>query len=129
VIPRGYTVLVGIGLMHSDDAIFPDAATFDPRRFLSARPDRYTLVTFGGGARRCIGASFAEMEMDIVLRTLLREFELIPTTEPDERWRSRGVSFAPGKGGRGVVRRRRGSASGVGGRARENGRARERSIA
>jgi cytochrome P450 len=106
VIPRGYTVLVAISLVHSDDSVHAGAATFNPDRFAGVRPDRYAWVPFGGGYRRCLGAAFAEMEMDIVLRTLLCEFELSRTSEPDERWRSRGITFVPAKGGRAVVRRR-----------------------
>lgn len=105
-IPRGHTILVGIHLMHDDDSVFADAAAFNPDRFLGVRPDRYAWVPFGGGYRRCIGAAFAEMEMDIVLRTLLREFELGSTGEPDERWHSRGISFVPADGAPLIVRRR-----------------------
>jgi hypothetical protein len=47
------------------------------------------------------------MEMDVVLRTVLRELTLEPTTEPDEGWRPRGVAFAPAGGGRAVVCPRR----------------------
>lgn len=106
VLPRGHTILVGIGLVHSDNAVFPDAARFDPGRFAGVKPDRYSWVPFGGGFRRCLGAAFADMEMNVVLATLLREFDLRPTTEPGERWHSRGVAYAPGKGGQAVVRRR-----------------------
>jgi cytochrome P450 family 138 len=105
-IPRGYTVMVGIGLTHSDESVFPNAGAFDPDRFVGTNPDLYSWVPFGGGTRRCIGAAFANMEMTVVLRTLLREFEIVPTTERDERWHSRGVAFAPHKGGRAVVRKR-----------------------
>ncbi|SOD71018.1 hypothetical protein SAMN05892883_0623 [Jatrophihabitans sp. GAS493] len=112
-IPQGYTVMVGIDLVHHDDSIFPNAAVFDPDRFLGTHPDTYAWVPFGGGTRRCIGAAFANMEMNVVLRTLLREFELIPSGEPDERWHSRGVAFAPAKGGRAVVRRRATTQNGV----------------
>ena len=105
-IPRGYTVMVGISLVHSDDSVFANAATFDPDRFLRTNPDLYSWVPFGGGTRRCIGAAFANMEMTVVLRTLLREFEIVATAEPDERWHSRGVAYAPHRGGRAVVRRR-----------------------
>jgi cytochrome P450 family 138 len=106
VFPRGHTVMVGIGLVHSDDAVFPDAARFSPDRFVGVKPDRYAWVPFGGGFRRCLGAAFADMEMNVVLATLLREFEIVPTTEPSERWHSRGVAYAPAKGGQAVVRRR-----------------------
>jgi cytochrome P450 len=99
-------VLVSIALVHDDDAVFPRAATFDPHRFAGARPDLYQWIPFGGGTRRCLGAAFATMEMTVVLRTLLRDFTLVPTREPDERWHSRGVAYAPAKGGRAIVRRR-----------------------
>ncbi|MGH3159795.1 MAG: cytochrome P450, partial [Streptosporangiaceae bacterium] len=106
VFPRGHTILVGIGLVHSDDAVFPDAARFDPDRFVGVKPHRYAWVPFGGGLRRCLGAAFADMEMNVVLATLLREFEIVPTHEPSERWHSRGVAYAPAKGGLAVVHRR-----------------------
>ncbi len=109
-LPKGYVVLVSIALIHDDDALFPHAATFDPHRFAGARPDLYQWIPFGGGTRRCIGAAFATMEMTVVLRTLLRGFTLESTTEADERRHSRGVAYAPAKGGRAVVRRRGGIA-------------------
>ncbi|WP_372664840.1 cytochrome P450 [Amycolatopsis kentuckyensis] len=105
-LPKGYAVLVSIALIHDDDAVFPRAKEFDPHRFAGARPDLYQWIPFGGGTRRCLGAAFATMELTVVLRTLLRDFTLVPTAEPDERWHSRGVAYAPAKGGRAVVRRR-----------------------
>ncbi|WIX99551.1 cytochrome P450 [Amycolatopsis mongoliensis] len=105
-LPKGYAVLVSIALIHDDDAVFPHAATFDPHRFEGARPDLYQWIPFGGGTRRCLGAAFATMEMTVVLRTLLRDFDLVPTADRGERWHSRGVAYAPAKGGRAVVRRR-----------------------
>jgi cytochrome P450 family 138 len=107
VIPRGHSIVAGIGLIHADNAVFPDAATFNPDRFVGVRPDRNQWVPFGGGYRRCLGAAFADMEMNVVVRTLLREFQLATTREPAERWRSRGIAYAPAKGGRAVVYRRR----------------------
>ena len=107
VLPRGYTVMVSIGLIHADDSVFPNAAAFDPDRFVGVNPDTYSWVPFGGGARRCIGAAFAAMEMDVVLRTLLRDFDIATTDEPDEGWHSRGVAWAPKNGGLAVVHRRR----------------------
>lgn len=110
-LPKGYTVLVSIALIHDDESVFPNARAFDPSRFVDARPDLYQWIPFGGGTRRCIGAAFATMEMKVVLNTLLRDFTLVPTTERDERWHSRGIAYAPGKGGRAVVHRRVVSAS------------------
>ncbi|SKS87606.1 cytochrome P450 [Mycobacteroides abscessus subsp. abscessus] len=53
-----------------------------------------------------MGAAFANMEMDIVLRTVLRHFTIETTTAPDEKWHSRGVASCPKKNGRVTVRRR-----------------------
>ncbi|PAY22181.1 cytochrome P450 [Dietzia natronolimnaea] len=104
-IPRGYNVLVAISLLHDDSAHFAQPERFDPTRFLDTTPPPAWLP-FGGGTRRCIGAAFATMEMDVVLRTLLSMYEIIPTAERDEKWHSRGVAFAPHRGGRITVRRR-----------------------
>jgi cytochrome P450 len=104
VIPHGYTVQVDIPLTHQN--AYPDPDRFDPDRFLTDNPDMYSWVPFGGGTRRCLGAAFANMEMNVVLRTILREFRLVPTNSRDERLHSRGVAFAPSGGGRAVVYRR-----------------------
>ncbi|HTJ66745.1 MAG TPA: cytochrome P450 [Actinospica sp.] len=106
VLPRGHSIMVSISLVHDDDSVFPNAAVFDPDRFVGVNPDTYSWVPFGGGTRRCIGAAFATMEMDVVLRTLLTDFELVSTDEPDEGWHSRGVAWAPRSGGMIEVRRR-----------------------
>ena len=105
-LPKGQVVLVSIYLIHLDEALFPDARRFNPDRFAGRRPDTYQWIPFGGGGRRCIGAAFAQMEMNVVLRTLLRDFTLEPTSKRGERWHSRGIAFCPAKGGRAVVRRR-----------------------
>jgi cytochrome P450 family 138 len=105
-LPEGQVVLVSIYLIHRDEALFPDARRFNPDRFVGARPDTYQWIPFGGGVRRCIGAAFAHLEMNVVLRTMLRDFTLEPTSERGERWHSRGVAYCPAKGGRAVVRRR-----------------------
>jgi cytochrome P450 len=105
-LPRGQAVVASVYLVHDNDEVFPDAGSFNPDRFVGTRPGTYEWIPFGGGVRRCLGAAFAHMEMDVVLRTLLREFTLEPTGERGERWHSRGVAYAPAKGGRAVVRRR-----------------------
>jgi cytochrome P450 family 138 len=105
-IPRGTVVTASISLLHDTDELFPDACTFDPDRFVGARPDTYGWIPFGGGVRRCIGAAFAAMEMNVVLRTMLRDFTLEPTSAPAEKPHNRGIAIAPAKGGLAVVRRR-----------------------
>lgn len=105
-IPRGYSVIVSIMQLHQNAEAFPDPDRFDPQRFVGVKPSTYAWVPFGGGTRRCVGAAFANMEMDVVLRTVLRHFTIETTTAPDEKWHSRGVAYTPKDGGRIVVRRR-----------------------
>ncbi|MGA7053367.1 MAG: cytochrome P450 [Mycobacterium sp.] len=106
VIPRGVSIIVGIGQIHGNPDVFPDPERFDPHRFVGTKPAAQTWIPFGGGTRRCVGAAFANMEMDIVLRTVLRHFRIETTDAPGERWHGRGVAFVPKDGGRVVVRRR-----------------------
>ncbi len=105
-LPAGTRVVTGIVPLHEDGRFHPDAERFDPDRYLGRKPDTYAWIPFGGGLRRCLGAAFAQLEIDVVLRTLLRNFELQPTDAGPERESFRGVAFAPGKGGVAVVRRR-----------------------
>lgn len=105
-VPAGMAIVVSAALTHADDRYYPEAERFDPDRFVGVKPDTYTWTPFGGGIRRCIGAAFAHMEMDVVLRTVLQHVELVPTDEPGEQMRFRGVAFAPSAGGVAVVRRR-----------------------
>ncbi|MGH2864809.1 MAG: cytochrome P450 [Solirubrobacteraceae bacterium] len=105
-LPVGTRILLAACLTHYDPKLFPHPDRFDPDRFLDTLPDTYSWIPFGGGIRRCIGATFAHMEMDVVLRVLLERVELIPTDAPPERWAFRGVVWAPAGGGRTMVRRR-----------------------
>jgi cytochrome P450 len=108
LLPPGVRIVLPAALTHYDARFFPDPARFDPQRFLDRKPDTYAWIPFGGGVRRCIGAAFAHMEMDVVLRTVLERWELLPAgpDERPERMRFRGVAYAPSKGGVAVVRRR-----------------------
>jgi cytochrome P450 len=105
-LPPGVRVITQIGTVHADDRFHPEASRFDSERYVDNKPPTYAWIPFGGGMRRCIGAAFAQFEMDVVIRTMLRHFELQPTDAPAERWSFRGVAYAPAKGGMAVVRRR-----------------------
>jgi cytochrome P450 len=106
VIPRGDSIIISIAQIHGDASVFPDPERFDPQRYIESKPSSFAWIPFGGGTRRCVGAAFANMEMDVVLRTVLRHFTIETTTEPGERWHSRGVAFTPKDGGRIVAHRR-----------------------
>lgn len=106
VLPAGHTIIASIALAHSSPANYADPARFDPARFVRAKPDTSTWIPYGGGLRRCVGAAFANTEMLITLRRILRTYTLEPTSEPDERPRSRGIANAPASGAVAVVHRR-----------------------
>lgn len=105
-LPPGTRIACAGVLTHFDERLFPNATEMRPERFLEAKPGTYSWVPFGGGVRRCIGAAFAQLEMEVVLRTILQTYELTSTTDPAERMAFRGVAHAPGRGGRVVVRPR-----------------------
>ena len=99
-------VAVSVVLTHGVEKNFPNADVFDPDRFVGNPPDTSLWVPFGGGVYRCVGAAFANMEMLVTLRTLLRHFEFATTDAAGESSHSRGIANAPGRGGRAVVYRR-----------------------
>jgi cytochrome P450 family 138 len=105
-VPRGHTVVVSISRLHANGELFPDPDRFDPQRFVGTKPPSFGWMAYGGGARRCVGAAFANMEMDVVLRTVLRHFTIQTTDAPGEKYHSRGVAYTPKDGGKIVVRRR-----------------------
>ncbi|HET6736339.1 cytochrome P450 [Mycobacterium sp.] len=107
VIPQGYSIVVSISAMHERAQEFSDPHRFDPQRYIGNRPPTFAHIPFGGGTRRCVGAAFANVEMDVVLRTVLRHFVIDTTSAPDEKVHSRGVAYTPKDGGRMVVHRRK----------------------
>jgi cytochrome P450 len=103
-LPAGVMVVPGIGLVHSDSDVYPDADRFDPDRMVGATLSPTTWFPFGGGNRRCLGATFAMVEMRVVLREILRRVELATTTAPGESQRVKHVIMVPRNGGRVRVR-------------------------
>jgi cytochrome P450 len=91
-------------LAHRRADAFPEPERFRPQRFLQQRFSPYVYFPFGGGARRCIGMSFALLEMQIVLGLLLRDFRFVPTGPV--RPVRRAVTIVASGGGRMHVRRR-----------------------
>jgi cytochrome P450 family 135 len=101
VMPAGTLVLPSIIGIHSDPKIWgPDAAYFRPERWLSGDQPTYAWIPFGGGTRRCLGATFALTEMDAVLRTVLRLVELRADRPRDEGLRMHHIALVPSRGAR-----------------------------
>lgn len=106
VVPRGCVLRVDIGQLHQNPAAYPDPDRFDPRRYLADGPSAFEWIPYGGGTRHCPGSAFANLHMDVTLRTVLEHFTIEPTTAPDEKRHSRGIVNVPKRGGRITVRRR-----------------------
>lgn len=93
--PRGVTISPSIVLAHRAASTYPGPADFNPERFLGEVPTPTEWLPFGGGARRCIGASFAMMEGRVILRQLLERYRLEPVGTGREWPRSRNVTLYP----------------------------------
>jgi cytochrome P450 family 135 len=103
-LPAGVHIAPSIYLLHRRADLYPDPLAFKPERFLGVTPGTYEWIPFGGGIRRCLGASFALMEMKVVLSTILKTVRLKPAPSSEsESVTRRAVTFAPRRGGRIVV--------------------------
>lgn len=103
-LPAGVMVAPGIGLVHGNWAQYPDPDRFDPDRMVGGTPGPTEWLPFGGGNRRCIGATFATVEMRVVLREVLRRVELCTTTAAAEKQKVKHVILIPHRGARIRVR-------------------------
>jgi cytochrome P450 len=108
-LPEGTVVAACIYLVHRRAELYPDPKAFRPERFLDepgGSVDTYTWLPFGGGVRRCLGASFALFEMTTVLRTILRHTRLAAASRRPEATRRRSIVFAPARGTRAILHER-----------------------
>jgi cytochrome P450 family 135 len=97
-LPAGTDVTPAIWLTHTRADLYPEPFAFKPERFLGEGPDTYGWIPFGGGIRRCIGASFAEFEMRIVLREVLTRCELRKASPLPEKTGRRNITLSPKQG-------------------------------
>jgi cytochrome P450 family 135 len=106
-LPPGTDVSPAIWLTHTRADLYPEPFAFRPERFLEDGPDTYAWIPFGGGIRRCLGASFAEFEMRIVLREVLTRCDLRKASPAPERTGRRNITLSPRDGTPVVVSARR----------------------
>jgi cytochrome P450 len=106
-LPAGVAVVPNILLVHTREDVYPDPFAFRPERFLEQPAGTYTWIPFGGGVRRCLGASFALFEMKVVLRAIADQVEELARATPRaERPARRAVTLVPRNDGRIIVARR-----------------------
>jgi cytochrome P450 len=102
-IPAGARVAPSIHLVHRREDVYPQAAAFRPERWLGVRPNPDTYLPFGGGVRRCLGASFAETEMRAVLAAIVRGVRVTAARPESERVGRRVITLVPARGAEIIV--------------------------
>jgi cytochrome P450 len=108
VVPATTPVALSIVGVHHRPDVYADPAVFRPERFLDAdgrfeKPGTYTWIPFGGGIRRCLGATLAMAEQRVVLDQIARRVDFAHTDAHGERARQRNVTSIPSDGGRVTV--------------------------
>ena len=114
--PAGVCLIASAYLLHHDRDVYPDPYRFRPERFLDEPPGTFTWIPFGGGRRRCLGASFAMLEMRIVMRAVLTENRIEAAGDGLELTRRRSITISPRRGARTVLRNRNGDGGRAGAR-------------
>jgi cytochrome P450 len=108
LIPPGTEINPSIAAIHRRADRYPQADAFMPERFLGDdAPDTYTWLPFGGGTRRCLGASFATFEMRVVIKRVLERASLNPVGRRPERGVRHGITFVPRRGAKAILTDRR----------------------
>ncbi len=102
-LPAGAVVAPSIYLVHRRPDVYPDPAAFRPERFLDGsagkgHAGKFSWIPFGGGVRRCLGASFAQLEMRIALRAILTAVEVDSALEGREGIGRRSITLSPRRG-------------------------------
>lgn len=107
-IPAGTAVGISILLLHHREDLYPDPFAFRPERWEGvAKPGTYTWIPFGGGIRRCLGATLAMAEQRVVLTAMARQLELAAEDPRHETAVHRNVTMIPRHGARAVLMARR----------------------
>ncbi len=102
-LPAGVVVAPAIYLVHKRPDVYPEPTRFRPERFLERPPGTYTWLPFGGGVRRCIGASLAQLELALALTGIVQRFDITPGRPGDEDRVRRAVTWAPAADGEVVL--------------------------
>lgn len=106
-LPAGTVVCISQLLAHANPERYPEPERFVPERFLESDPDPAAFLPFGGGARRCLGAALAQLEMTTVLRAALSRFRVRAARPRSERITMHHVTFSPSRGAEVVLELRR----------------------
>jgi cytochrome P450 family 135 len=110
-IPAGTTIAPCVHLVHRRPDLYPEPLRFMPERFLERPAGTYTWIPFGGGVRRCLAASYAQLLMKQVIRTVIHEIDLRPADPRSERAIKSAIAFVPHRHALVIATRREGRTS------------------
>lgn len=105
-VPPGHGVSIAVPLAHRNPDVYPEPEAFRPERFLERTPRPESYLPFGGGGQRCLGATFAQQEMAIILAGLLARFRLRLRRDRPLRAKARVITIAPAGGVELILERR-----------------------
>jgi cytochrome P450 len=97
-VPARTRIVPHIGEVNLDAGTYDHPHEFRPERFLNASPPTYAWIPFGGGIKRCLGASFSILELTVVLQTLLRAGRFEAVHDDQDRQVRRGIVLLPHRG-------------------------------
>jgi cytochrome P450 len=103
-VPADTPVTLSILLVHHREDLYPEPFSFLPERWIGRKPGTYEWIPFGGGIRRCLGATLAMAEQRVVLGAMARRLDIEAEDPEPERALHRNVTMIPARGGRVVVR-------------------------
>jgi len=106
-VPAGSPIAISILLVHHREDLYPQPFAFRPERWLGRKPGTYEWIPFGGGIRRCLGASLAMAEQRVVLEAMVRRLDIEAAEPEPEHAVHRNVTMIPARGARVVLRNRR----------------------
>jgi cytochrome P450 len=102
-----HPVSMSILLLHHREDVYPRPYDFLPERWAGRKPDTYQWIPFGGGIRRCLGATLAMAEQRVVLKAMAQRLDVAADAPEPEHALHRNVTMIPAEGGRVVIRARR----------------------
>lgn len=92
------TLMPSIYLVHYREDLYPNAQQFKPERFFEREYSPSEYLPFGGGSRRCLGYALAQLEMKLVLATILSQYQLTLVEDKPVKLQRRGFTLAPAGG-------------------------------
>jgi cytochrome P450 len=106
-VAAGTPISMSILLVHHREDLYPEPWEFKPQRWVGNKPGTYEWIPFGGGTRRCLGASLAMAEMRVVLERMAARLEIEADRPEAEHVQHRNVTMIPQRGATVVIRDKR----------------------